>query len=31
MDDLAIAPLTAKVMRPYILTMSAAIQNRMEM
>jgi 8-oxo-dGTP diphosphatase len=31
MDDVALAPLTAKVMRPYILTMSAAIQNRMEM
>jgi 8-oxo-dGTP diphosphatase len=31
MDDHAVAPLTAKVMRPYILTMSAAIQNRMEL
>ncbi len=30
MDDLAVAPLTANVMRPYILTMSAALQNRME-
>ena len=28
MDDVALAPLTANVMRPYILTMSAAIQNR---
>jgi 8-oxo-dGTP diphosphatase len=28
MDDLALAPLTGKVMRPYILTMSAALQNR---
>jgi mutator protein MutT len=28
MDDVALAPLTAKVMRPYILTMSAAMQNR---
>ena len=28
MDDLAVAPLTATVMRPYILTMSAALQNR---
>jgi 8-oxo-dGTP diphosphatase len=28
MDDVALAPLTAKVMRPYIMTMSAAIQNR---
>ena len=31
MDDLALAPLTAQVMRPYILTMSAAIQNRSNM
>jgi 8-oxo-dGTP diphosphatase len=31
MDDVALAPLTSKVMRPYILTMSAAIQNRMMM
>jgi 8-oxo-dGTP diphosphatase len=30
MDDFAVAPLTARVMRPYILTMSAALQNRME-
>jgi mutator protein MutT len=29
LDDLVLAPLTAKVMRPYILTMSAALQNRM--
>jgi 8-oxo-dGTP diphosphatase len=28
MDELALAPLTSKVMRPYILTMSAAMQNR---
>jgi 8-oxo-dGTP diphosphatase len=28
MDDVALAPLTAKVMRPYILTMSSAILNR---
>jgi 8-oxo-dGTP pyrophosphatase MutT (NUDIX family) len=28
MDHLALAPLTGKVMRPYILTMSAAMQNR---
>jgi 8-oxo-dGTP pyrophosphatase MutT (NUDIX family) len=28
MDHLALAPLTSKVMRPYILTMSAAMQNR---
>ncbi len=28
MDDVALAPLTAHVMRPYIMTMSAAIQNR---
>jgi 8-oxo-dGTP diphosphatase len=28
MDDVALAPLTANVMRPYILTMSSAIQNR---
>jgi len=28
-DGIAIAPLTARVMWPYILTMSAAIQNRM--
>lgn len=28
MDDVALAPLTGKVMRPYILTMSAAMQNR---
>lgn len=27
MDDLPVAPLTATVMRPYILTMSAAIRN----
>jgi 8-oxo-dGTP diphosphatase len=27
-DDVALAPLTSKVMRPYILTMSSAIQNR---
>jgi 8-oxo-dGTP pyrophosphatase MutT (NUDIX family) len=27
-DDIALAPLTGKVMRPYILTMSAAIRNR---
>jgi 8-oxo-dGTP diphosphatase len=27
-DDLALAPLTGKVMRPYILTMSSAILNR---
>jgi mutator protein MutT len=31
LDDIALAPLTAKVMRPYILTMSAAIQNRSSM
>jgi 8-oxo-dGTP pyrophosphatase MutT (NUDIX family) len=31
MDDVALAPLTAHVMRPYILTMSAAIQNRSNM
>jgi 8-oxo-dGTP diphosphatase len=31
LDDIALAPLTAKVMRPYILTMSAAIQNRSNM
>jgi 8-oxo-dGTP pyrophosphatase MutT (NUDIX family) len=30
MDEVVLAPLTGKVMRPYILTMSAAIQNRME-
>ena len=29
-DDIALAPLTSKVMRPYILTMSAAIQNRVQ-
>ena len=29
MDDHAVAPLTARIMRPYILTMSAAIQGRM--
>jgi 8-oxo-dGTP diphosphatase len=28
MDDVVLAPLTAKVMRPYIMTMSAALQNR---
>jgi 8-oxo-dGTP diphosphatase len=28
LDDIALAPLTAKVMRPYILTMSSAILNR---
>jgi len=28
MDDVALAPLTGTVMRPYILTMSAALQNR---
>jgi 8-oxo-dGTP diphosphatase len=28
MDDLVLAPLTAQVMRPYILTMSSALQNR---
>ena len=27
-DDVALAPLTSKVMRPYILTMSSAILNR---
>ena len=27
-DDIALAPLTSKVMRPYILTMSSAILNR---
>ena len=31
MDDVALAPLTSKVMRPYILTMSAAMQNRSNM
>jgi 8-oxo-dGTP diphosphatase len=31
MDDIAIAPLTAQVMRPYIMTMSAALQGRMPM
>jgi len=31
MDDLALAPLTSKVMRPYIMTMSAAMQNRSSM
>jgi 8-oxo-dGTP diphosphatase len=31
MDHLALAPLTARVMRPYIMTMSAAIQGRMPM
>jgi 8-oxo-dGTP pyrophosphatase MutT (NUDIX family) len=31
MDHIALAPLTSKVMRPYILTMSAAIQNRSNM
>jgi 8-oxo-dGTP diphosphatase len=31
MDDVALAPLTSKVMRPYILTMSAALQNRRNM
>ena len=31
MDDVALAPLTAKVMRPYIMTMSAAMQNRSNM
>jgi 8-oxo-dGTP pyrophosphatase MutT (NUDIX family) len=30
LDEIALAPLTADVMRPYILTMSAAIQNRMQ-
>jgi 8-oxo-dGTP diphosphatase len=29
MDHIALAPLTANVMRPYIMTMSAAIQGRM--
>jgi 8-oxo-dGTP diphosphatase len=28
MDEVALAPLTGTVMRPYILTMSAALQNR---
>jgi 8-oxo-dGTP diphosphatase len=28
MDHIALAPLTARVMRPYILTMSAALQGR---
>jgi 8-oxo-dGTP diphosphatase len=28
LDSVVLAPLTAKVMRPYILTMSAALQNR---
>jgi hypothetical protein len=31
MDDLKLAPLTARVMRPYIMTMSAAMQGRMPM
>jgi 8-oxo-dGTP diphosphatase len=31
LDDLRLAPLTAEVMWPYILTMSAAIQGRMPM
>jgi mutator protein MutT len=31
MDDHAVAPLTTQVMRPYILTMSAALQGRMPM
>jgi 8-oxo-dGTP diphosphatase len=31
MDDVTLAPLTAKVMRPYIMTMSAAMQNRSNM
>jgi 8-oxo-dGTP pyrophosphatase MutT (NUDIX family) len=31
MDDVALAPLTSKVMRPYIMTMSAAMQNRSNM
>jgi 8-oxo-dGTP diphosphatase len=30
LDDIILAPLTATVMRPYILTMSAAIQNRVQ-
>lgn len=30
MDDHRVAPLTSHVMRPYILTMSSAIQNRMD-
>jgi len=30
MDEVALAPLTGEVMRPYILTMSAAIQNRVQ-
>jgi 8-oxo-dGTP diphosphatase len=30
LDDILLAPLTATVMRPYILTMSAAIQNRVQ-
>jgi hypothetical protein len=30
MDEVALAPLTREVMRPYILTMSAAIQNRVQ-
>jgi 8-oxo-dGTP pyrophosphatase MutT (NUDIX family) len=29
MDDVKLAPLTAQVMRPYIMTMSAALQGRM--
>jgi 8-oxo-dGTP diphosphatase len=31
MDDIALAPLTSRVMRPYILTMSSALLNRWDL